>query len=293
MWLAAILPFAALSAFGQGAPAQSANQQNDDEDQPIVLSPFVVSDASEEGYYSPEAVGATRTRTELINLPISVTVFNENFINDIGARDLVDIVSFASGVGGAATNASDNAGGDTLGFNLRGQGGFVPNRNGVRRLRVVDSATIQRVEVLKGPNSLLYGPSSPGGGVNYVTKRPVQNKIFNSRIDIGSYDFYKATVDVNVPTESKNLAFRFVGSYEDSQSWIDRLHKYQTVLYPSMTWWIRPERHSPLSGNRRSRIAILPKTRCHRINGWIPMMSLARLASVGIRVGHMIITSRR
>jgi iron complex outermembrane receptor protein len=237
----AALPLAALSAFGQAAGTSSSAANQAQEDEPIVLSPFVVNDASEAGYYSPEAVGATRTRTELINLPISVTVFNENFINDIGARDLVDIVSFASGVGGAATNASDNAGGDTLGFNLRGQGGFVPSRNGVRRLRVVDSATIQRVEVMKGPNSLLYGPASPGGGVNYVTKRPVQRKIFNTRVDIGSYDFYKATVDVNVPTESKNLAFRFVGSYEDSESWIDRLHKQQTVMYPSMTWWIRPE----------------------------------------------------
>lgn len=207
----------------------------------MVLSPFEVRDRSEEGYYSPEAVGATRTRTELINLPISVTVFNENFINDIGARDLVDIVSFASGVGGAATNASDNAGGDTLGFNLRGQGGFLPSRNGVRRLRVVDSATISRVEVLKGPNSLLYGPASPGGGVNYITKRPVQHKILSTRVDVGSYEFYKATVDVNVPTENKNLAVRFVGSYEDSQSWLARMHKQQTVLYPSMTWWIRPE----------------------------------------------------
>ncbi len=235
-WLAAGVPFAALSAFGQAQPASAPS--NDDV---VVLSPFQVQSTSEEGYYSPEAVGATRTRTPLINLPVNVTVFNENFINDIGARDLVDIVSFASGVGGAATNASDNAGGDTLGFNLRGQGGFVPSRNGVRRLRVVDSATISRVEVLKGPNSLLYGPASPGGGVNYVTKRPVQQKIFNTRVDFGSYDFYKATVDVNVPTESKNLAFRFIGSYEDSESWIDRLHKHQTVLYPSMTWWIRPE----------------------------------------------------
>jgi|GEM_PF-1533892 Outer membrane receptor for ferric coprogen and ferric-rhodotorulic acid len=234
-WLAAGAPFAALSAFGQSQPASNST------DEVVVLSPFEVHSTSEEGYYSPEAVGATRTRTPLINLPVNVTVFNENFINDIGARDLVDIVSFASGVGGAATNASDNAGGDTLGFNLRGQGGFVPSRNGVRRLRVVDSATISRVEVLKGPNSLLYGPASPGGGVNYITKRPVQRQIFSTRVDVGSYDFYKATVDVNVPTASKNLAFRFVGSYEDSKSWIDRLHKHQTVLYPSMTWWIRPE----------------------------------------------------
>lgn len=237
-WLMALLGLVPVIASAQSTPIPPATEAEEDL---IILSPFVVSSASEEGYYAPEAVGATRTRTELINLPISVTVFNENFIADIGARDLVDIVSFASGVSGAPTAASDTAGGDTLGFNIRGQGGFVPNRNGVRRLRLVDPATIQRVEVIKGPNSLLYGPASPGGGVNYVTKRPEQRKIASSTLQVGSYDFYKASVDVNVPTASKNLAVRFVGSYEDSQSWIDRFHKYQSVLYPSMTWWIRPE----------------------------------------------------
>ena len=207
----------------------------------ITLSPFVVNSESESGYYSPQAVSGTRTRTELINLPMNMTVFNENFINDIGARDLVDIVSFASGVSGGGTAASDTAGGDTLGFILRGQGGFVPNRNGFRRLRAVDPVTISHVETLKGPSSLLYGQASPGGSVNYITKRPVQKRIMDTTIQVGSYEFYKASVDVNVPTPDKKLAVRFVGSYEDSQSWIARYHNKQTVLYPSMTWWIRPE----------------------------------------------------
>ncbi len=207
----------------------------------VTLSPFVVSTSSEEGYYTPESIGATRTRTALIDLPINLTVFNENFINDIGARELGEIVSFASGVSMAPTASSDNAGGDTLGLNIRGQSAFVPNRNGVRRLRLIDPVTVQRAEVIKGPNSLLYGPAAPGGGVNYITKRPVQRFLASTTMQVGSYEFYKAAVDVNIPAFDKSLAVRFVGSYEDSQSWIDRFQKYQKVLYPSMTWWIRPE----------------------------------------------------
>jgi iron complex outermembrane receptor protein len=237
LWFAASLSLPALAAFGQtSTPANSS-----DSDEIVTLSPFVVSDQSEEGYYSPQAVSGTRTRTELINLPLNLTVFNENFINDIGAHDLVDIVSFASGVSGGGTAASDVANGDTLGFILRGQGGFVPNRNGFRRLRVVDPVTISRVEILKGPSSVLYGQASPGGSVNYITKRPVQRKIFSTTMQVGSYEFYKASVDVNVPSANKKLAVRFVGSYEDSESWIARYHNKQTVLYPSLTWWIRPE----------------------------------------------------
>ena len=142
---------------------------------------------------------------------------------------------------GGGTAASDTANGDTLGFILRGQGGFVPNRNGFRRLRVVDPATISRVEVLKGPSSVLYGQASPGGSVNYITKRPVQRRVFNSSIQVGSYDFYKATVDVNVPTANKKLAVRFVGAYQENESWMERVQQTQTTVYPSMTWWIRPE----------------------------------------------------
>ena len=237
LWFAASLSLPALSALGQTTAASALPN----EDEVVTLSPFVVNDQSEEGYYSPQAVSGTRTRTELINLPLNLTVFNENFINDIGAHDLVDIVSFASGVSGGGTAASDVANGDTLGFILRGQGGFVPNRNGFRRLRVVDPVTISRVEILKGPSSVLYGQASPGGSVNYITKRPVQRKIFSTSVQVGSYEFYKASVDVNVPSANKKLAVRFVGSYEDSESWIARYHNKQTVLYPSLTWWIRPE----------------------------------------------------
>ena len=218
--------------------AASASKKLDDD--VVTLSPYVVNADSEEGYYSPQGVSGTRTRTALIDLPMNMTVFNENFINDIGARDLVDVVSFASGVSGGATASSDNAGGDTLGFVLRGQGGFVPNRNGFRRLRVVDPITIERVEVLKGPASVLYGQESPGGSVNYITKRPVQHNLASTTLQVGSYDFYKASMDVNVATPNHKLAVRFVGGYEDSQSWIDRYHNWTTVLDPSITWWIKP-----------------------------------------------------
>ncbi len=279
-WLAAILPLAAWPAFAQTAATPMDAANNPKEEDVLVLSPFVVSTSSEAGYYTPEAMGATRTRTALIDLPLNLTVFNENFINDIGARDLADIIAFASGVSQAPTPSSDVGGGDTLGANIRGQSAFVPNRNGVRRLRVVDPVTIQRVEVIKGPNSLLYGPAAPGGGINYLTKRPVQRKIATATIQAGSYDFYKGSFDVNVPAFDKSLAVRFVGSYEDSRSWIDRLHKTQEVLYPSLTWWIRPEttftvEYEQTKQDRSPPQALLPQ------HNWLDPDDVARLVGRG------------
>src|SRR5690606_28981408 len=128
------------------------------------------------------------------------------FIQDIGARDLLDVVVYSAGVSQGTGGGSDTSNGDTLGFTLRGQAGFVPYRNGFRRLRLVDPATIERVEVVKGPSSVLYGLAFPGGMVNYITKRPVLRDIFDVNLRIGSYDLYKAGFDYNVATDNKQLA---------------------------------------------------------------------------------------
>lgn len=231
--------FAALGGLVSAVLPAQTSQPRQDQDV-IELSPFTVDTSADQGYYSPQAVSGTRTRTELINLPVNLSVFNEQFIQDIGARDLLDVVVYSAGVSQGTGGGSDTSNGDTLGFTLRGQAGFVPYRNGFRRLRLVDPATIERVEVVKGPSSVLYGLAFPGGMVNYITKRPVLRDIFDVNLRIGSYDLYKAGFDYNVATDNKQLAVRMVGSYEDSKSWADRHHSKTTVLYPSITWWIRP-----------------------------------------------------
>ena len=221
------------------AHAQSRTPSADGNDV-VELSPFRVSTEADQGYYSPHAVSGTRTRTELINLPMNLSVFNEQFIDDIGARDLLDVVIYSAGVTQGTGGGSDTSNGDTLGFTLRGQAGFVPYRNGFRRLRVVDPDTIERVEVVKGPSSVLYGLAFPGGMVNYITKRPVKREIADVNVRVGSYDFYKGSFDYNT-VAGDQLGIRLVAAYEDSKSWADRHHAKTTVLYPSITWWATPK----------------------------------------------------
>jgi len=231
--------FAALLATS-GAFAQPAPDPALKEKDAIILSPFTVTSENDQGYYAPDGVAGTRTRTELINLPLSMTVFTEEFIKDIGARDLIDVVAYASGVSvgtGQATNEGDNTS-----FTLRGQVSFVPMRNGFRRLRLVGSANIERVEVLKGPASMLYGQLNPGGSINYLTKRPLpQKNVRNFSVEVGSYELYRSTADVNVPIIPKKLALRLVASYEDFAAIYDNYHNNTSLLNPSLTWWIRPE----------------------------------------------------
>lgn len=211
---------------------------SEDEDV-VTLSPFIVRSDDNDGYFSNSATAGTRTRTELVNLPISMQVLTEEFLKDIGAIDLIDAVSYASGVSLSAGQSTNE--GDNTSFTLRGQTGFVPMRNGFRRLRLVGSANIDRVEVLKGPSSMLYGQLNPGGSVNYVTKRPKPTQNFlNYQLQAGSYDFYRAVLDVNTPLVPNKLALRLVTSYEDSNSIVDRFSNQVTLINPSLTWWIRP-----------------------------------------------------
>ncbi len=243
------------TAFAQTPPASSTSSTSEDEI--VMLSPFEVSSAADDGYYATSSVSGTRTRTELINLPLSMTVFNDQLIKDLGANNLIDVVGYASGVSIGSGQATGE--GDDTSFTLRGMVGFVPMRNGFRRLRVAGAPNIDRVEILKGPASMLYGQLNPGGSVNYITKRPQPTrKIHTVTTRVGSYDFYQGIVDFNQPIVSGKLALRFVGSITDAGNIQERFHNQTTLLNPSLTWWIRPETSITVEYEKTNR----------NINGW-------------------------
>lgn len=219
-----------------GVSSDSSNSR----EEAVVLSPFIVSSETDDGYYATSSVSGTRTRTELINLPLSMTVFNDQLIKDLGADNLIDVVTYASGVSIGTGQATGE--GDDTSFTLRGMVGFVPMRNGFRRLRVAGSPNIDRVEILKGPSSMLYGQLNPGGSVNYITKRPLpKQSIRNLTLRYGSYDYYQGVLDLNQPIAPGKLALRFVGAITDAGNIQRRYHNQTQLLNPSVTWWIRPE----------------------------------------------------
>lgn len=233
----AALTLAAMPA--QTPPAAAANAAKAEET--VQLASFTVTADDDQGYYAPSAISGTRTKTELLNLPMNLNVLTEQFIKDIAATDLVDIVTFTAGLAAAPATSGDTNGGDTTGFSLRGFGTHVPYRNGFRRLRIVDTTNISRVEVIKGPSSVLYGTAFAGGSVNYVTKRPVQNRrITDVAVRLGSYDLFRSEIDVNVPVVRNRLSLRFVGALESSDTWAARAHTDLWVLNPVATYWFRP-----------------------------------------------------
>jgi iron complex outermembrane recepter protein len=98
-------------------------------------------------------------------------------------------------------------------------------------------ANLDRIEVLKGPGSVLYGRNEPGGVVNLVTKRPLATPYYSLQQQFGSYDFYRTTADATGPiTQDDTLLYRVNLSYENAGSFRDFVETDTVFFAPSLTW---------------------------------------------------------
>jgi len=202
----------------------------------ITLQTFTVNTTKDVGYRAGNSISATRVDTPISDLPFSISAIDQQYIQDTSPADLTDIAQSATGVTSGAKEF--NAGADS--FTIRGfqQG---PERNGFSVSSVyVDPVSIERVEVVKGPATLLYGQIQPGGVVNYITKAPMPDKTFlNVALSYGNDNYARATVDVNVPGANNTLLFRFDGSYTNELRFENIPNKSTKQAYvPSLTWQI-------------------------------------------------------
>lgn len=214
-------------------PARAAAaDEPDTSDNIVTLSAFEVSTSADQGYRAGNSVSATRIDTPIKDLPFTISAFTEQFISDIGARELPDIVAFAPGV---TSGAKEFTQGNTR-FSIRGfDGDTPPQRNGFVGNRYVDTANIQRVEVVKGPASLLYGQITPGGAVNYITKRPTTTEFTNVRAEAGSDGYWRTVFDHNQPMGDK-VQTRVILAAENGFAWASNNQAHSTLVAPSIVF---------------------------------------------------------
>lgn len=223
--LAFFLPVLSIVAAAQ-APA------NPEADKDVIQLPtFTVSTDKDVGYRAANSVSATRIDTPIKDLPFAISAFTEQFMNDLGALDLQDVLRYAPSVtsGDKSFVAGNNR------FSIRGFDGDVPpQRNGFAGNRNTDSANVARVEVIKGPASLLYGQIVPGGTVNYITKRPNLKKQFlGLKTSIGDQGDYRVVADVNQPIGDR-AAVRVIGSWNQDPEWAVTGSTHSWLVAPSL-----------------------------------------------------------
>lgn len=197
----------------------------------VKLSEFQVNTSADRGYRAGNSVSATRIDTPIKDLPFAISAFTSQFMADIGARDLFDVVQYAPSVTSAGREF--NAGNSV--YAIRGFEQS-PQHNGFVGEGYIDTVSVERVEVVKGPSSVLYGQVAPGGTVNYITKRPKGRSATVVSAQAGTHNFWRTSVDVNQPLVGQSLLFRFNGAFENAVEFITPGHQRTTVLAPVVTW---------------------------------------------------------
>ena len=197
---------------------------------------IAVTDESR-GYQVPTATTATRTDTPLMEIPQSIQVIPKVVLAD---RQITQIGEVARNVSGLTRAIGFFERGDK--FLVRGLLIDYSLKNGLKNnsvQSVVDVANIDRVEVVKGPSSVLYGRIEPGGVVNIVTKQPLPEHHFSADILVGRYGLYRPSIDATGPlNRGKSLMYRFTSAYERSESYVDFVKSESVFLAPVLTWRI-------------------------------------------------------
>lgn len=179
----------------------------------------VTAEQAEDTYFAPSASTATLTDTPIRDTPQSIQVIPQQVLEDQQVVRLEEALSNVSGVTYGGTFA-----GVDVDFTIRGFNNAPILRDGFRRLGdindgIPETANIERVEVLKGPASILYGEIQPGGVINLVSKQPLAEPYYSGEIRVGNREFLSPQFDFSGPlTEDGRLRYRFNTLYRYEES---------------------------------------------------------------------------
>jgi iron complex outermembrane receptor protein len=161
-------------------------------------------------YKVDEASGATRVETSLLETAQSVTVIPETIINEQLATTLGEVLSNDSSLT-AGSKQRNRETFSSRGFALSSSTGYL--RDGHQHWSHYQQPieTLQSVEVIKGPSSVLYGQSAPGGLINMVTKKPTFDQFIDLSMDYDQYGSTRFTLDSGgALNEDESLSYRGV-----------------------------------------------------------------------------------
>ncbi len=201
-------------------------------------SPLHAQSADPEGrdiiVTATSAVTATKTDTPVLRIPQSINIITVEQLQDRGARTILEALTYTAGV----SNGGDDSRGDFN--NIRGFESVL-YVDGLKRnygfvyLPRPDINALERVEVLVGPASVLYGAGSSGGITNMQSKRPQFEFGGTASVSYGTFDRKEAVVDVTGPL-AETLAVRLVGLVRKADSRMDYVPNDRVLVQPAITW---------------------------------------------------------
>ena len=190
-----------------------------------------------QGYHATRSASATRTDTSIHETPQSISVVSKDVVEDLGATRLQDALDYAGGVGRA-----NNFGGQGLTtFTVRGftTGEFYRNGFPINRgyPNMPDANTIERLEVLRGPATMLYGRGDPGGTFNVVSKQPLAERSVTLGSQLNDQGMKRGTLDASGPLDEQGrLAYRLNVVGEGGDTFRDHVETERYGVTPVISW---------------------------------------------------------
>jgi iron complex outermembrane receptor protein len=195
---------------------------------------------SSTSYQPPPTSSVMRASTPLQEIPQTVNVVPAQVIRDQAPRNLDDALANVSGITQGNTLGSTQDSVMTRGFGDNRNGSIMRDGMPVVQGRGLN-ATVDRVEVLKGPASLLYGIQDPGGVVNMVSKQPELDPYNALTLRGSTYGEGKngsgGTFDSTGALGESGLAYRLVLDHEDEDYWRNYGVHRETLVAPSLAWF--------------------------------------------------------
>lgn len=225
-------PLAVFAAFA----APLAHAQTTPPNEVYLLSPFTVVTSESDGYLLRSSNTGSIVAMDVKDIPMDITSIGSNMIEEMA---LFNADNLGEVIAGLSSNEAVNTGGggDNTVYTLRGfrsvprRAGFAPGG------RIFDMTSVERIDVIKGPNSVLYGQADPGGIINFVPKRPRFERRSTITAAHGSYDTYRMNFDTMGPIGSgKRLAYRLPVSVSHERSEIDYYENKKRVFAPSVLY---------------------------------------------------------
>ena len=231
--IAAVTGLASLPTFAQ------------ENDTTVLDDVFVMADQDGEGvrrYQARRSGSATKTDTPLDEVPQAVSVIPATVLDDLRSPRIEKALDYAGGV----ARQNDFGGLTMYEYSIRGlttsefyKDGFSVNRG---YMNPQDPSNVERIDVLKGPASSLYGRGDPGGTINIVSKRPQNDRFARLDLSAGRWDRYRSSLDVNTLLDDEGtMLYRMNLAVEDNKSFRDYRSSERQFFAPAFSWELSPQ----------------------------------------------------
>jgi iron complex outermembrane receptor protein len=230
------------------APQLAQDADADVSEEPLVLDPVRVEGEGEnaagpvDGYVARDSATGSKTDTPIIENPQSISVISADRLDAQAAGSLAEALRYSAGITGELFGMDQRG----YGINIRGfsadessfyRDGLQLKGSSYSAFLPLDLYGAERLEIMRGPASVLYGQNPPGGLINYVSKRPTAKPFREVEASAGTFDRFEGKFDLSGPiTEDGTLLYRVTGLARDSDTQVDFVNDDRYFIAPALTF---------------------------------------------------------